>query len=96
MGLKPLEYSDCYLDSPYFRDNVYEHERELERTSERIKGLIKECKSLLRAVDSKLMMRKLLPKWFARQHTFYGNHIMSIVMRSVLCSEKNVVYLRDQ
>ena len=54
MGLKPLEYSDCYLDSPYFRDNVYEHEKELERTSERIKGLIKECKNLLRAVDSKL------------------------------------------
>lgn len=52
MGLKPLEFSACYLDSPYFRDNVYEHERELERTNENIKGLIKECKNLMRAVDS--------------------------------------------
>eukprot|EP00794_Sanderia_malayensis_P007360 gene7360-8180_t len=52
MGLKPLEFSDCYLDSPYFRDFVYEHEKELESTNERIKGLIKECKNLLRAVDS--------------------------------------------
>eukprot|EP00795_Rhopilema_esculentum_P000357 gene357-10020_t len=52
MGLKPLEFSDCYLDSPYFRDNVNEHEKELERTGEQIKGLIKECKVLLKAVDN--------------------------------------------
>eukprot|EP00794_Sanderia_malayensis_P007582 gene7582-8421_t len=52
MALKPLEFSDCYLDSPYFRDSVYEHEKELESTDERIKGLIKECKNLLRAFDS--------------------------------------------
>ena len=54
MGLKPLEFSDCYLDSPYFRENVYEHERELEKTNERIKGLIKECRNLLKAIDSEL------------------------------------------
>ena len=52
MGLKPLEFAACYLDSPYFRDNVYEHEKELERTNEKIKGLIKECKNLMKAVDS--------------------------------------------
>ncbi len=54
MGLKPLEFSDCYRDSPYFREYVYEHEKELEKTNERIKGLTKECKNLLRAVDSEL------------------------------------------
>ena len=52
MGLKPLEFSDCLLDTPYFRDNIYEHERELERTNEAIKGLIKECKALQRAIES--------------------------------------------
>jgi len=52
MGLKPLEFAACYLDSPYFRDNVYEHEKELERTNEKIKGLMKECKNLMRAVDN--------------------------------------------
>ena len=52
MGLKPLEFAACYIDSPYFRDNVYEHEKELERTNEKIKGLIKECKNLMKAVES--------------------------------------------
>lgn len=53
MGLKPLEFEDCILDSPYFRENIHEHERELERTNEAIKGLIKECKTVLKAFESK-------------------------------------------
>ena len=53
MGLKPLEFEDCILDSPYFRENIHEHERELERTNEAIKGLIKECKGLLKAIESR-------------------------------------------
>ncbi|XP_073252515.1 rho GTPase-activating protein 26-like [Porites lutea] len=52
MGLKPLEFEDCILDSPYFRENIHEHERELERTNEAIKGLIKECKTLLKAFEN--------------------------------------------
>ncbi|CAH3045582.1 unnamed protein product [Pocillopora meandrina] len=52
MGLKPLEFEDCILDSPYFRENIHEHERELERTNEAIKGLIKECKTLLKAIEN--------------------------------------------
>lgn len=53
MGLKPLEFADCLLDSPYFRENIHDHERELEQTNEAIKGLIKECKALLKATESK-------------------------------------------
>lgn len=52
MGLKPLEFEDCILDSPYFRENIHEHERELERTNEAIKGLIKECKTVLKAFET--------------------------------------------
>lgn len=52
MGLKPLEFEDCILDSPYFRENIHEHERELERTNEAIKGLIKECKTVLKAIEN--------------------------------------------
>ncbi|XP_015777163.1 PREDICTED: rho GTPase-activating protein 10-like [Acropora digitifera] len=52
MGLKPLEFEDCILDSPYFRENIHEHERELERTNEAIKGLIKECRTVLKAIES--------------------------------------------
>ncbi|CAH1267664.1 ARHGAP10 [Branchiostoma lanceolatum] len=49
MGLLPLEFSECYTDSPYFRDNIHTHEAELERTSQAIKQLIKESKTLLQA-----------------------------------------------
>ncbi len=49
MGLLPLEFTDCLQDSPYFRDSLHSHEKELERTSNAIKDLIKEVKSLLQA-----------------------------------------------
>ena len=53
MGLLPLEFTDCLQDSPYFRDSLHSHEKELERTSHAIKELIKEVKSLLQAAKSK-------------------------------------------
>lgn len=49
MGLEPLEFADCLTDSPFFRERVHAHEKELERTSKAIKGLITECKDLLQA-----------------------------------------------
>ena len=53
MGLLPLEFTDCLQDSPYFRDSLHSHEKELERTSQNIKELIKEVKTLLTAAKSK-------------------------------------------
>lgn len=53
IGLKPLEFTDCLTDSPYFRENLHYHERELEKTSQQIKRLIKEVKDLLIAAKSK-------------------------------------------
>lgn len=47
MGLPPLEFTDCLTDSPYFRRDLQAHEKELERTSTSIKGLIKDVKDLL-------------------------------------------------
>ncbi|OQR70296.1 rho GTPase-activating protein 26-like [Tropilaelaps mercedesae] len=49
MGLLPLEFRDCLTDSPQFRDNLASHEKELETTSQSIKGIIKEIKELLNA-----------------------------------------------
>ena len=37
MGLLPLEFTECLQDSPYFRDSLHSHEKELERTSNNIK-----------------------------------------------------------
>jgi len=52
MGLQPLEFSECLTDSPYFRENLHAHEKELERTSKAIKGLIGEVKDLLNAAKN--------------------------------------------
>jgi len=54
VGLQPLEFSDCLTDSPYFREKLHTHEKELERTSQQIKVLVKEVKDLLIAAKSKL------------------------------------------
>ncbi|XP_069680469.1 rho GTPase-activating protein 26 isoform X3 [Periplaneta americana] len=52
VGLQPLEFSDCLTDSPYFREKLHTHEKELERTSQQIKGLVKEVKDLLSAAKN--------------------------------------------
>ena len=33
MGLLPLEFSDCLVDSPYFRENLKAHEKQLDQVS---------------------------------------------------------------
>lgn len=62
MGLQPLEFSDCYLDSPWFRERIRAHEVELERTNKFIKELIKDGKNLIAATKSK---RGSGPGWAA-------------------------------
>ena len=43
-GLKPLEYLDCYMDSPAFRENLHAYKKELENDSATVKNLTKECR----------------------------------------------------
>ncbi|XP_067899740.1 rho GTPase-activating protein 26-like isoform X4 [Heterodontus francisci] len=52
MGLPALEFSDCYLDSPQFRDRIKSHEAELEKTNKFIKDLIKDGKALIQAMKN--------------------------------------------
>ncbi|XP_077596584.1 rho GTPase-activating protein 26-like [Stigmatopora nigra] len=52
MGLPALEFSDCYLDSPQFRERLKSHELELDKTSKFIKELIKDGKALILALKS--------------------------------------------
>ncbi|KNC32700.1 hypothetical protein FF38_02724 [Lucilia cuprina] len=48
-GLEPLEFEECIVDSPEFRDNLNRHEKELDHTSHQIKKIIKEVKDLMSA-----------------------------------------------
>uniref|UniRef100_A0A674N0G0 Oligophrenin 1 n=1 Tax=Takifugu rubripes TaxID=31033 RepID=A0A674N0G0_TAKRU len=50
MGHPPLEFSDCYLDSPDFRETLKSYEVELERTSKFLKELIKDGNSVINAI----------------------------------------------
>uniref|UniRef100_A0A8C2WZH4 Rho GTPase activating protein 10 n=1 Tax=Cyclopterus lumpus TaxID=8103 RepID=A0A8C2WZH4_CYCLU len=49
MGLHPLEFSECYLDSPGFREKIKAHEAELDKTNRFIKELYKDGKNLINA-----------------------------------------------
>ncbi|XDV15253.1 hypothetical protein PO909_015377 [Leuciscus waleckii] len=53
MGLHPLEFSECYLDSPAFRDKIKAHEAELDKTGRFIKELYKDGKNLINATKRK-------------------------------------------
>ena len=53
MGLLPLEFIDGLTDSPYFRETLQAHERELDRTNSAIKHIIKDIRDLIVAARSK-------------------------------------------
>lgn len=55
MGLMPLEFKDCLTDSPYFREKLHTHEKELDQTNAAIKALIKEVKDLYQAARSEYL-----------------------------------------
>lgn len=60
MGLHPLEFSECYLDSPGFRDKIKAHEAELDKTNRFIKELYKDGKNLINATKRELI---IMFKW---------------------------------
>lgn len=67
MGHPPLEFSDCYLDSPGFREALKCYEVELERTSKFLKELIKDGNSVINAIKGKraeILLRSPLPTCF--------------------------------
>lgn len=53
MGLPPLEYIECYLDSPGFREIIALYEKELEENAVHVKSLVKECRHMIQATEGK-------------------------------------------
>nr|KAF6287376.1 oligophrenin 1 [Pipistrellus kuhlii] len=58
MGHPPLEFRDCYLDSPNFRERLKCYEQELERTNKFIKDVIKDGNALISAMRKMSAKRK--------------------------------------
>ncbi|RXM95848.1 Oligophrenin-1 [Acipenser ruthenus] len=54
MGHPPLEFSDCYLDSPDFRERLKCYEEELGRTSRFLKEVIKDGNNVISTIKIKL------------------------------------------
>ncbi|KAF4073432.1 hypothetical protein AMELA_G00258780 [Ameiurus melas] len=50
MGHPPLEFSDCYSDSPDFRERLKCYELELEKTSKFLKDVIKDGNNVITAI----------------------------------------------
>ncbi|KAJ1371723.1 hypothetical protein KIN20_033720 [Parelaphostrongylus tenuis] len=47
MVLKPLEFSECIADTPWFRQNLHEHEVVLEDAYKSIKNIETQCRELI-------------------------------------------------
>ncbi|WKY00969.1 hypothetical protein Q1695_015181 [Nippostrongylus brasiliensis] len=47
MVLKPLEFSECIADTPWFRQNLHEHETALEDAYKSIKNIETQCRELI-------------------------------------------------
>uniref|UniRef100_A0A4W5LN49 Rho GTPase activating protein 10 n=1 Tax=Hucho hucho TaxID=62062 RepID=A0A4W5LN49_9TELE len=74
MGLHPLEFSECYLDSPGFREKIKAHEAELDKTNRFIKELYKDGKNLINATKQlALAQRKFAQSLGEFQFEYIGD-----------------------
>lgn len=63
MVLRPLEFADCLSDSPWFRQNLREHENVLEDAHKNIKNIEIQCRELIQCTKSKFY---IVPTVFSR------------------------------
>ncbi len=77
MGLLPLEFSDCVLDSPYFRENLRAHEKQLDQTSTDIKGIIKDIQVIIPKFIELIFIK--IPPAVRQLQIFYRSALFSDV-----------------
>ncbi|KAM4620037.1 oligophrenin-1 [Polymixia lowei] len=76
MGHPPLEFSDCYQDSPEFRETLKCYEAELERTSKFLKDVIKDGNNVINAIKGySLAIQKFSQTLGAFQFDFIGDSL---------------------
>ncbi|XP_057676835.1 oligophrenin-1-like isoform X1 [Corythoichthys intestinalis] len=76
MGHPPLEFSDCYSDSPDFRETLKCYELELDRTSKFLKELIKDGNNVINAIKGySLAVQKLSQTLSGFQFDFIGDSL---------------------
>ncbi|XP_022067775.2 oligophrenin-1 [Acanthochromis polyacanthus] len=76
MGHPTLEFSDCYLDSPDFRETLKCYELDLERSSKFLKELIKDGNSVITAIKGySVAVQKFSQTLSAFQFDFIGDSL---------------------
>ncbi|XP_077596353.1 oligophrenin-1 [Stigmatopora nigra] len=76
MGHPPLEFSDCYSDSPDFRETLKCYELELDRTSKFLKELIKDGNNVINAINGySVAVQKLSQTLSVFQFDFIGDSL---------------------
>ncbi|XP_037543429.1 oligophrenin-1 [Nematolebias whitei] len=76
MGHPPLEFSECYSDSPDFRETLKCYELELERTNKFLKELIKDGNSVITAIKGySLALQKFSQTLSVFQFDFLGDSL---------------------
>uniref|UniRef100_A0A3Q0RZD0 Oligophrenin 1 n=1 Tax=Amphilophus citrinellus TaxID=61819 RepID=A0A3Q0RZD0_AMPCI len=76
MGHPPLEFSECYLDSPDFRETLKCYELELERTNKFLKEVIKDGNSVITAIKGySLAVQKFSHTLSVFQFDFIGDSL---------------------
>ncbi|XP_061104691.1 oligophrenin-1 [Conger conger] len=76
MGHPPLEFSDCYFDSPDFRERLKCYEQELERTSKFLKEVVKDGHNVISTIKNySLAVQKFSQTLHAFQFDFIGDSL---------------------
>lgn len=65
MGHPPLEFSDCYSDSPDFRERLKCYENELEKSNKFLKDVIKDGNSVINTIKGKMVFYTAVVVLFA-------------------------------
>ncbi|VDN52990.1 unnamed protein product [Dracunculus medinensis] len=75
MVLQPLEFADCLADSPWFRQNLHEHEVILEETHKNIKTIELLCRDLVQCTRKLSAVQRAFAKSLKEfKFTVVGNN----------------------
>ncbi|KTG40911.1 hypothetical protein cypCar_00000656 [Cyprinus carpio] len=86
MGHPPLEFSDCYCDSPDFRERLKCYEHELEKTNKFLKDVIKDGNNVINTIkEYSLAVQKFSQTLQSFQFDFIGDTLTD--------DEMNIVYV---
>ncbi|XP_030648269.1 oligophrenin-1 [Chanos chanos] len=96
MGHPPLEFSDCYRDSPDFRERLKSYELELDRTSKFLKDVIKDGNNVISTIKAySLAVKKFSQTLQAFQFNFIGDSLTDDEMNIAESFREFAVLLQD-